>query len=162
MYNRQYLFNEVPLAVTDMWMEDDGQFTMAKEQLYNRTHNLDGSNVTTMCSNPAAFDYDFSKHWNYTFTEYARQLFSLTVSLARACVCMCAGAGAHCSLLYHTRLFPRGVQGWRACPHAQPECPTSRRKAAPLTILLITGRWCGFARTQPVAVVASWKRWSSG
>jgi len=38
-------------------------------QLYNRTNNLDGTNTTTMCNTPAEYDYDFSKQWNYTFTE---------------------------------------------------------------------------------------------
>ena len=43
-------------------------------------------------------------------------------------------------LAFHARLPPGRVQGWRACPHAQPGCPTSggappdeHRKAAPLT-----------------------------
>lgn len=72
VYNRQYLFNEVPLAVTDMYMEDDGQFSLAKANAYNRTNDLNGSNATTMCSSPEAYDYDFSKAWNYTFTGCAR------------------------------------------------------------------------------------------
>ena len=40
---------------------------------------------------------------------------------------------------HYARLPPGGVQGWRACPHAQPGCPTrgappaEHREAAPAT-----------------------------
>jgi len=48
----------------------------------------------------------------------------------------CGGGGC----TNHGRLPPGGVQGWRACPHAQPGCfypwgAISCRKAAPLTYL---------------------------
>ena len=38
----------------------------------------------------------------------------------------------------HTQLPPGGVQGWRACPHAQPGCPT--RGAPPAALLSPVGR----------------------
>ena len=44
------------------------------------------------------------------------------------------------------QLPPGGIQGWRACPHAQPGCPTrgappaEHRKAAPPTYLTFTVR----------------------
>ena len=39
----------------------------------------------------------------------------------------------YCNRPLHAQLAPGGVQGWRACPHAQPGLPTYRQgKAAPL------------------------------
>jgi len=48
---------------------------------------------------------------------------STTLSERRSS-CLKSAASSHTAPSLYARLPPEGVQGWRACSHAQPGCPT--------------------------------------
>jgi len=77
-----------------------------------------------------------------TFTSWQLQLDDLGGKKLRRRISLSLSLASQVSHS-HAQLSPGGVQGWRACPHAQPGCPTrgappaeQHRKAAPLTYLL--------------------------